>query len=307
MSSDVDGTATGLMEIRLASQAAPGRPANEDHGFVLPGLVGVLDGVTAPEGLDTGCVHGPAWYVQQLAARFAGCYARNPAEALSQLLADAIERVRGDHKGQCDLSHPGTPASTVTLLRQRADGADYLVLCDSPLVVDQPGGIRVVTDDRHAKAVAQLRATALDGRYAISSEGHATRVRHLATQQREFTNQPDGYWIAAASPAAAHEAVTGTLPLSGPHRVRRAALLTDGASCAVDEFALCDWRGLLDLLTDAGPLELIARVRAAELADRDGFGRPRYKRHDDATAAICLFEVEERDSAGQTLVKPSVR
>ena len=50
-----------VMEVRLASVGAPDRAANEDFGFALPALVGVFDAVTAPAGLDTGCVHGPAW------------------------------------------------------------------------------------------------------------------------------------------------------------------------------------------------------------------------------------------------------
>ena len=66
--------------------------------------------------------------------------------------------------------------------------------------------------------------------------------------------------------------------------------MTDGASAAVEQFGLFDWDGLWDILTVDGPAELIRRVRVAEDADHDGSRRPRYKRHDDATAAICLFE-----------------
>lgn len=57
-----------MREVRLASEPAPGREANEDIAFVVGDLVGVLDGVTRTEGLDDGCCHGPAWYVQRLAA-----------------------------------------------------------------------------------------------------------------------------------------------------------------------------------------------------------------------------------------------
>jgi hypothetical protein len=92
---------------------------------------------------------------------------------------------------------------------------------------------------------------------------------------------------------AAHEAVTGAMTLRGPDRVRRAALLTDGASCVVEEFELFGWRELLAVLTADGPLALIERVRAAELDDYDGHTRPRYKRHDDANAALCLFDGED--------------
>ena len=72
--------------------------------------------------------------------------------------------------------------------------------------------------------------------------------------------------------------MTGTLPLM----VRRAALLTDGASGAVEEFSLFGWPELLDLLTEQGPDELIRQVQAED----GGRGRRRHKQYDDATVAF---------------------
>jgi hypothetical protein len=282
------------MEVRLASVGAPDRAVNEDFGFVMPGLVGVFDGVTAPEGLDTGCIHGPAWYVRHLATHVERRYVLAPDRALPDLLAEAIDQTRADHGGRCDLSHPSTPASTVCLLRETADAVEYLVLCDSPLLLEHGREVEVITDERHAESVAQIRAEALAVHDAMDSPEHTDQLRQVLTKQREHTNQPGGYWIAAANPAAAHEAVVGAMTLRGPGRVRRAALLTDGASCAVEEFELFGWRELLDVLTAHGPQALIQRVRAAELADYDGHARPRYKRHDDATAALCLFDGEDQ-------------
>ena len=80
----------------------------------------------------------------------------------------------------------------------------------------------------------------------------------------------------------------------GAGRLRRAALLTDGASCAVEDYGLMDWAALLDVVTGAGPAELLSQVRAAERADPDGLAHARYKRHDDATIATCLFAEEPR-------------
>lgn len=279
------------MEVRIASQPSPDRADNEDFAFALPNLVGVLDGVSAPAGLDTGCVHGPAWYVRRLAARLTGGYLRSPQVPLPQMLAEAIEAVRGDHAGRCDLAHPGTPASTVCLLKETPDQAEYLILSDSRLVIDD-GHVRVLTDERFELAVADLRTTAVTGRAPIGSRDHAERVRHVAMQQRQRINRPDGYWIAAADPAAAQQAVQGVLPVRGPGQLRRAALLTDGAAAAVEQFQLLDWQGVLDVLTIRGPQNLIDLVRAAERADTDGHSRPRYKRHDDATAALCVFASE---------------
>ncbi|GAA1866483.1 hypothetical protein [Asanoa iriomotensis] len=277
------------MEVRLASAPAPGRE-NEDIAFAAAGLVGVLDGVTAHATLDSGCLHGPAWYVQRLAGHLLRRGVTSAAAPLAQTLAEAIELVRDDHGGGCDLNHPNTPAATVTLLRTHGDEADYLVLCDSPLVIDRGSGAELITDDRFTEAVAPLRAKALAGDVPIGSNEHAQRIRAARLGQQELVNRPDGYWIAAANPEAAAHAVEGSVPLHGTGALRRAALLTDGASCIVDQFGLLDWSQLLDLLTDKGPQELIDRVRAAEAADGDGYTRPRYKRHDDATAAICLFD-----------------
>ncbi|MEV4755638.1 hypothetical protein AB0J86_11080 [Micromonospora sp. NPDC049559] len=278
-----------LMRVWAASEPAPDRLENEDHLLQYGQLVGVLDGATVPEGFETGCVHGPAWYVRQLAARIGVAAARRPYAALAGNLAAAILAVRADHEGRCDLDHPGTPSSTVCLLRHDGDHVDYLVLCDSPLVVDRGDRVEVIADDRLETAMAELRQSALAVAGTGAGADPTIRFRRAVTLQRQQMNQTHGYWVAAANPDAAFHALTGSLPLGGADGVRRAALLTDGASCAVDQFGLFDWRGLLDLLGRDGPAELIRRVRVAEAGD-GGPGRRRHKRYDDATALFCDFE-----------------
>lgn len=276
------------MWVQLVSEASPDRVVNEDHAFLAGDLVGVLDGVSVPAGVESGCVHGPAWYARRLAGHLARTVAG--AGSLVDGLAAAIKAVRGDHGGVCDLGHPNTPAASVALGRVVGDRFEYLVLCDATLVLDFGNRVDVVTDDRFAAAVAGIRRAALTGA-AIGSVEQQDAVRQAALRRQRLTNRPGGYWIAAATPAAAYEAVTGWVPLSGPGRVRRAVLLTDGASCAVDRYGLYDWRGLLDLVCDHGPGRLIGEVRAAESADAAGQMVRRYKRHDDASVVLCQFEV----------------
>ena len=277
------------MRVRYATQPSPGRVANEDHAFHTGDLVGVFDGVSVPAGVDTGCVHGPAWYVRRLAAHLTQA-AASPAVPLADALAESIQAVRGEHGDRCDLDNPQTPASTVSLVRDAGDHVEYLLLCDSRLILDRGGEqLQVLTDTRFEASVAEIRRLVLTGASAFGTADHEERVRQAAQLRQQHTNRPGGYWIAAALPEAAYEALTGTLPLTGPDRVRRAAVITDGAAVAVEQFGLFDWRGLLDLLTTAGPEELIRRVREAENADPTGESRPRYKRHDDATVALCEF------------------
>jgi hypothetical protein len=273
------------MEVRLSTSAAPDRRANEDGMLAIGDLVAVFDGVTQPATVDSGCVHGPAWYVGRLSTQLALSYASNPADALPNLLAAAIAGVTDEHRATCDLSRPTTPASTVCMLREGPDHVDYLVLCDSTLVLDQGRRLAVVTDHRFRQVISQVHRKAAAGPGATPGG-----VMAVTVEKWEYTNQPNGYWIAAADPQAAYNAVVGTAPLIGADRVRRAALLTDGASAAVDQFGLLDWNGLIDVLTTAGPAQLIHQVRAAEYAAHLDNDRPRYKRHDDATAGICLFE-----------------
>ncbi|MFC4018796.1 hypothetical protein ACFOW4_12700 [Micromonospora sp. GCM10011542] len=248
-------------------------------------LVGVLDGATVPEGFDTGCVHGPEWYVRHLAARLGVAQAARPDASLMSNLAGAILAVRADHGDQCDLDHPGTPSSTVCLLRDDGDRVDYLVLCDSPLVLDAGGRVSVVTDDRLDTAMADLRRTVAT--VPAGSTDRATQFRHAVGVQRERMNRTHGYWVAAADPDAAFHAVTGTLPRRGPAGVRRAALLSDGASSAVEQFGLTDWAGLLDLLSADGPGALVDRVRDAERDHPDRLRR--HKPTDDASVVFCEF------------------
>jgi hypothetical protein len=84
----------------------------------------------------------------------------------------------------------------------------------------------------------------------------------------------------------AERAITGTVPLPG---LRRAVLMTDGASRPADRFHVLDWRELLHLVETYGPASLIDRTRELEHADPDGARWPRGKRHDDATVAYCEF------------------
>jgi hypothetical protein len=253
------------VRVRWASVAAPGRRANEDQALHAGDLVGVFDGVTVPAGLDCGCAHGPAWYVRRLAARLVA--AARPEVPLPDALAAAIDAVRADHGGGCDLGHPGTPAATVTLWRSTGE---YLLLGDSPLVVD---GGRVLVDERFDRAVADLRGEVLASALPVGSAGHAALVRDVVTRQRARTNRPDGYWIAAADPAAAAHAVTGTV------RTRRVGLFTDGAFEPLRHAGLTPG-GMLDLAGREGPAALIRRAHGAAV-------RPGYKLHDDATVVVC--------------------
>ena len=272
-----------MLDVRLTCQ--PGHPTrpNEDAVVAVPGLLAVLDGVTAPEGVDTGCRHDPAWYVRQLATHLAATHLTEPERDLTEVVAVAIEATRAAHSG-CDPNLYG-PQSTVALLRVRPDRCDYLLLGDCTIVLDRSGRVETVTDLRSREVERRLQPAAAD-LAPLGSRERTARHRAMVLAQRRHANTAGGYWVAAADPAAAAHAVRGSVR-RGDHGLDRAALLTDGASAAVDQYDRTDWRGLLDLIESRGAEEVVALARSTEQTDPEGIRWPRPKRHDDATVAFC--------------------
>jgi len=257
---------------------------------VSPGFVIVFDGLSTPGDLATGCIHGTPWYVRRLGGHLARCLTNEPDEPLADLLARAIAHLAASHAHTCDLGDPGTPSSTVAVVRERPSHVDYLLLADSVTLLDGPGGAQVVVDDRVDAVATHELAAARRQPAGLPQPAHHLQVQQLVLEQRRHRNRTGGYWVAAADPAAAHHAVTGTLPRDDVYRV---AVLTDGAARLVDPFGLATWLSLLDLLQRHGPSALIDRVREAERSDPDGQRWPRIKRCDDATAAFCALRASQ--------------
>jgi hypothetical protein len=271
------------MHAAIATQAGSQDTANEDWaGVLVPGLAVVLDGLSAPDGTGTGCRHGTPWYVSQLGPRLLAL-AADPSRSLADALADAIRQVAGLHPG-CDLTHPGTPSATVVLLRALEERADYLALADATLLLDTLEGLKVVSDERVNQLAGKERAAA--NQVPVGSALKLRRRAQLTRALRRTRNRPGGYWVAAADPQAASQAVTGTLPSKS---LQRAVLLSDGASRLVDLFELATWEELLALLDENGPDELLRQVRAAEATDPEGRQWPRTKRSDDASAVYLVL------------------
>jgi Protein phosphatase 2C len=237
----------------------PGSPdrANEDYAVCGPDWAVILDGATAPAGVDSGCIHDVPWLVRHLAAGIVQGLALEDVP-LPDVLAEAIRTTCKAHESTCDLSNPDSPSSTAAIVRTRGDALDYLVLGDSDVILRCGRDILPVHDDRTEH---------LPGGRPYSFE-----------LVRQCRNAPGGFWIASTRPDAAYEAISGSAG-----GVSDAALLTDGVARLRDWYGW-DWRDLLDALRyRGGPAELIRRVRAAERTAGVPFG----KTHDDATVIFA--------------------
>jgi hypothetical protein len=260
------------MRTELVSE--PGDPArpNEDFSAValpasgLGGTLVVLDGVTPPP-TGTGCVHSVPWFSGRLGGALTELTVSARDLTLPEILSRAILRTAEAHQGSCDLSHPRTPQATVVVARWSPETVEYLVLSDSALLLESPdGAVTALLDDRLARLPRALLTTD-------------------ALVDSTLRNKEGGFFTAAADPAVAERAVTGSLPRG---EVRALAALTDGAARWVEKFREGDWADCLGLVRKRGPQELVDRVRALERADaepRTYLGRS--KTHDDATVVYA--------------------
>jgi hypothetical protein len=263
--------------VQVAAASEPGSPnkPNEDGVVVTANMAAVLDGATVRT--DTGCIHGVPWFVEHIAGALVKHAELSPADAL----AAAITETAASHRDTCDLAHPGTPSAAVAIAQANGDMLRYLVLGDVTLAMDTTDGFQVITDDRvNNTAIAERVAADALPNGSPEKMAALVRMKHAELAAR---NVPGGFWVAAADPNAASHSLTGKIPL---RKVRRAILLTDGATRAVVPFGLYGWPGIFSALASEGPGGLIKQVRTAEDADPAASQHPRNKIHDDATIAV---------------------
>ncbi|MBS2539109.1 protein phosphatase 2C domain-containing protein [Catenulispora sp. NF23] len=259
------------MEVSYVCQAASAPRPNDDFVIATESFVIVLDGATAPVGVDSGCVHDVPWLVARLGANLAGLLLREPRAALVDVLRGGIAATMGEHADTCDLENPDSPSSTAVMLRCGAQTVDYIVLGDSAIVIERGVG---------ASASASASATEL-------TVAHDNRTAHLPDYSvggvSRLRNTDEGFWIASNRPEAADKAIVGSIPIGD---VTRAALMTDGITRLVERYGRT-WLEVLERMDKYGPREVVADVRGEELATPSGSYRG--KVHDDVTAVFCRF------------------
>jgi hypothetical protein len=157
------------------------------------------------------------------------------------------------------------------------------------VLLDEPAGVRVVTDDRLEKVAGGEQAAQQQATGSAAQGGHSAAVVGPTGHGRQ-----DGFWRVSSNPDAVGYAVTGTIRRRG---LRRAAVLSEGAARLADRSGLMDWPSFLDLLDKRGPGTLIDRLRDVERSDPDGQRWPRGEAH-DATAVVCHFRDPARTGRG---------
>lgn len=250
------------MQITYATRAASADVPNDDYVLAAETWAVMLDGATAPAGVDSGCIHTVPWLTAHLANHQAAMLAAEPERELREVLRESILRTCADHADTCDITNRDSPSSTSVLTRLNDSRFEYAVLGDSGVVIEHADGtVEAIVDDR---------------------------TSFLPSYKREdvslLRNSDQGFWIASIKPEAADHALTGSVPVDD---VRRVALVTDGATRLYERYGW-SWKQLLDRLDEGGPDAVIDAVRREDVQVPKGVHRGKYP-HDDISALLWLF------------------
>ncbi len=249
------------MQISHATASTPGRP-NEDYVATGSDWAIILDGATAPAGVDSGCTHTVRWLVEHLVTAVAPRLILSDRSPLPSLLAAAIKETCDAHAATCDLANPDSPSSTISIARIRDDSLDYLTLGDSPIVLWHR--------NQDFTPIADDRTSHLPG-------GRPYTIELV----RAHRNKAGGFWVAGTDPEAAYQAISGTVPIE---TISEVGLFTDGITRLLDWYGYT-WPVIFSSLRSQGPASLISLVRAAEREQPHPYG----KQHDDASAAYLTI------------------
>jgi len=259
--------------------ASPDRE-NEDSTASTPHVAVVVDGAGIPSSLRSGCSHSVAWYSRTLATTFQ-LHLADPCVTMQDALRSAIAEVVAKHENTCDLS-AGSPSATVAAWRVTGSDLEYFVLCDSSLLLSFTDGRHLeVTDDRLGQVVGPwVEATTAQrahGGLSISPD----EIRAASRQAVEsLRNSPGGFWCCHNDPAAADEALQGSIPLAA---LRGVVLATDGATRGIHLLGSHTLEETIEAALSGTPDELLRQIRATEDAQAQSLTQQAVKVHDDAT------------------------
>ncbi len=278
------------MKFKSATASKPTKTTNDDIVGYEGNIFWLLDGATqlvAPDhGLDA------CWHVRRLSEELTKLARAKPSAPLVEMAKSAIAIVGSEFQQTTGLDATAPqdlrPFSTLILCRHlpEAQKLEYLLLCDSTLLVVQNGQARVVASDPRLDSM-----NILDECYRLLAAGHGfdsqeykKALRHAYDiGQPKLNNRTDPQaWYAVTQDASVIDhALSGVIDFKAGDDV---LLMSDGFTRAVDTLGIYkDWDALVGAVKSIGPEKIIDQIRAAERADDQGAKYQRSSRHDDAT------------------------
>lgn len=269
----------------LSSATRPGDKAyNEDALLLNDAFCGIFDGATgltnsAPVMSDY--PSDAAWFVEE-SKQYLELHLQDTSQTIQQLCQKAMAVCRSRWKGP--ISADAIPSAGFAAVRQNGTALECFCLGDVSLSVRLLSGAFLYFPEQE---LSLLDETALQSAIAYRKEGHSWEnavayIRPLLQKHRRMRNQPGGY---SALDLQGHwlNARTVSLPFS---QIRSIFLCSDGFAQLIDFGIAKDLSDLHRRTEQEGVKSLLSLLTQAQQTDQNCVKVPRFKRMDDATAAI---------------------
>jgi len=273
----------GIASLSDAGQAA----CNEDAFYIGPDLAFVLDGATGlGEPLMPGEGSDASWFVSRLSDLL--CDVWSTHLTLDDALGDALKKVSAEWRANVSPSLPGyqLPSAAMAIVAQEADELVLARLGDCELYVnDGVDTWRVFGDN----ALRRLDERAIDRLKLLQRQGKPPEealqaIKPMLMQHRAQMNAAHGY---SALSVVGLERIKPEVQRFKRSSIKRVLLTSDGFSVAWQAYGFDAPESWLMREEPAAQLAFVLqRLRECETLDADTVRFPRFKCHDDATAAI---------------------
>lgn len=287
MSSIDHGGRGTLRVVRHLSQRGTGDVNEDAYGWseeaawVIDGASGIGLRKLSAEASDA------AWYARTVSAALARHV--GGTLPLAGVLAAAIEEARAAFKTlhDGDLEPFEAPSACGALVRFDALRVEYALLGDCTLIAGTTAEPLVIRDQRVSELERPIlaRLSALLGAGVSDRAAIRSEILPMVLEMRTRMNRPGGYYALSLEPAAAAQAVTGTLDR---RRDAPIVLLTDGFSRLFDTLSACSAAEFYGRACTRGFAGLYDALRRAESADPEARRFPRLKLSDDATGLAVV-------------------
>jgi hypothetical protein len=266
-----------------------GSKANEDYAFACEQFIFVLDGASGLSNENYSDYESDAqWFAHRLGGLLQERLC-DAAKTIDTIVTESIKELREEYNAfllgvKCDTL--AMPSAGMAAIRTNGENIEVFHIGDCSAVL-------LVNDGRsplllQAEQLVKLDEGVINDVVSISKEKNIPFSEALIYGKeqliinRKKLNKPDGYWILDLTGFGVEHACTHTFNICD---VRVAAVMTDGFSELVDLIEAYDFKGLLEQMENGDLGEMCDTLFKAHDEDPTFDKYPRFKLHDDSSAA----------------------
>lgn len=228
------------------------------------------------------------WYVSQLKEMLNANL--DSDKSLKEILKDSIKIIRNRFYSIANNYNINTldfPSAAIAITRLRNNKIEYFILGDCSIVLKYVDGkTHYLKDDRVTKFDNQVIKNIIEENEKNTNQnkifkGFSEKTLSMLRDNRLKKNTDSGYWILEFDQKAIDKGLYGNFPTTG---LLGAILMSDGFSCAIDNYRLIESKSIFDYVKIYGLEKVYTSIRDIEKDDVDCRKYPRLKKSDDCSA-----------------------